>query len=201
MILVQVLRERPARRDTWTYCLPSLQTDIPKPELSTNNPTTPDTQSSTPAQTSTLTATPTSTSTPTSTQSPLELTVGDSWSDDRVTLELDEVKFNQEYYGSSAIWMAFEFNNHSGTDILLRFQAEDFSLQDNVGRDYNCWYILRYPYTSEGVNATVKNGSVFKFTLGCGKSISFDEQVSSVVLGIEQFSSLPSMAWTIEIPR
>lgn len=151
--------------------------------------------------TATTTSTATATQTPTATLSPLELTLGDTWSDNRVSLTTTDVEFNSEYFGASAIWIIFKFSNFSGTDILLRFSADDFSLQDNLGRNYDCWYILRYPYVHSEVNTTVKNGSDYLFTLGCGEDASFDENVNSVVLSVDHFSSLPQMAWTIEVPR
>ncbi len=141
---------------------------------------------------------------PSPTLDPSTLKLGDEFSDNRVALKLTkELKFNQEYYGSSAVWFYFEFENFSGQDILLSYHPADFTLKDNLDRDYECWYILRMPYAvkDQQIDRTIKTGSVYKFTLGCGRGVELNSQATTLILTADKFSSLPEMVWTIEIPR
>jgi len=141
---------------------------------------------------------------PTEIPEPTNMRLGDVASDNRVSLKLtDQIKYNQEYYGSSAIWFYLEFANRTDQDILLTYNPGDFTLKDNLGRDYECWYILRYPYAEKrhDMQPTVERVSTYKFTLGCGPGLEFDTEVISLILSAEKFSSLTDLVWEIEIPR
>lgn len=93
--------------------------------------------------TETLTPTPTQTQTPTETQSPLGLTVGDSLSDNRVTLKLQLLKYEQGrtrigHKPLAPIIYDFVFTNHSGDTILLEITPDKFYAEDNLGNKLTC---------------------------------------------------------------
>ena len=155
--------------------------------------------------TSTLTPTPPSTITPspTETVSPIGLKVGDILSDDRVTLKLREIRFNQGYdrIGSriAPVSFVFDFTNYSGETILLQFGSDDFTMTDNMGTEVNCWF-FHISGAIQEVNEPLENGRTREIVARCGLGQLLPE-VDIVTLSINNLSSLPDSTWVHQIPR
>jgi hypothetical protein len=149
----------------------------------------------------TPTVTPTPTLTPTST--PVPLVVGDKWTgtDGLKTLVMlrrivpfDFACFFVEY--RTAIGFEFDFMNNA-EEIYLRYKAQDFSLVDNMGRGYSCFF----PCAEENQDVRLGTGDTHFFRVACGDRKRLDEKVDYVVLTVKDFSTLGSQSWRIDIPH
>jgi hypothetical protein len=157
------------------------------------------------------TVTPSTTPTPIPTIDPLGLKIGDEFADGRVTIEMTDYRFGNyfrnDWYG--LIFM-MEFNNHSGEEILLNFEANDFQVTDNLGRLYTCEFVMlslqkviaNLPMLSE-VNIPMVNDEVATFELQCSDHVFLDDQVTNIALNLTggKLSTLPQLTWHIDVPR
>ena len=151
----------------------------------------------------TLTLTTTLTPLPTDTKSPLGLVKGDELSDDRVTLKLTDIQYNQKYDRIGAkvapISFFFDFTNHSGETIVLQFDSSDFQSVDNTGYEADCWF-YHISGAIEKVNEPLNNGDTREIVARCGLG-NINPNVTTVTLTIHPFTSLPESTWIAQIPR
>jgi hypothetical protein len=153
----------------------------------------------------TLTLTPEATLTPipTDTKSPLGLGVGDELQDERVTLRLTKVEYNQKYDRIGAkvapISFFFNFTNHSGETIVLQFESTDFQIVDNTGSEADCWF---YHISGAGtqVNEPLNNGASREIVARCGLE-QLNPAVTTFTLAVHPFSSLPESTWIVPVAR
>jgi DNA-binding CsgD family transcriptional regulator len=155
--------------------------------------------------TPTATRTPTSTLTlmPTITKSPIGLVKGDELQDNRVTLKLTDIQYNQKYDRIGAkvapISFFFDFTNHSGETIVLQFDSSDFQSIDNTGYEADCWF-YHISGAGEKVNEPLNNGDTREIVARCGLG-NLNPNVTTVTLTIHPFSSLPESTWIAEVPH
>jgi len=153
----------------------------------------------------TLTLTPEATLTPipTDTKSPIGLVKGDELSDNRVTLKLTDIQYNQKYDRIGAkvapISFFFDFTNHSGETIVLQFDSSDFHSVDNTGYEADCWF-YHISGAGEKVNEPLNNGDTREIVARCGLG-NINPNVTTVTLTIHPFSSLPESTWIAEVPH
>ncbi len=155
--------------------------------------------------TPTLTSTPTATLTPipTDTISPIGLGVGKELSDDRVTLRLTKVAYDEKYdrLGSrvAPISFYFDYTNHSGETTVVQFDKTNFVTQDNTGRTAECWF-----YHISGAvdkwNSTLNDGDTLQITARCGLD-PLPPDVTTYTLTIHPFTSLPESTWVVNVSR
>jgi hypothetical protein len=154
--------------------------------------------------TPTLTSTPPATFTPipTDTRSPFGLVKGDELSDNRVTMKLTDIQYNQKYDGIGAkvapISFFFDFRNHSGETIVLRIESGDFHSVDNTGYEADCWF---YHISGAGqqINEPLENGATRQIVARCGLG-NLNPDVTTVTLTVHPFTSLTESTWVVEIP-
>jgi hypothetical protein len=156
--------------------------------------------------TPTLTAAPTATITPipTNTKPPIGLGVGDELRDDRVTLRLTEVRYNEGYdrvgQRVAPISYFFEYTNHSGETLVVQFDTSNFVIEDNKGRTAECWFFLS-PFTAfEEWLSNLNDNDTVLITARCGLG-QLPEDVTSYELTIDPFTSLPESTWVVEVSR
>jgi DNA-binding CsgD family transcriptional regulator len=179
---------------------PSTNTPIP---LSTATSTSQPTDTPIPTLTSTpqpsATPQPTQTPLPTATKSPLGLAKGDSLSDNRVTLLLQDIQYNKNYDGVGAriapVSFFFDFTNHSGDVLLLQLTGDNFITTDNTGYTAKCAY-----GGAASINVQVNNQETKQITARCGLGL-MNPSVKTVTLSITGFSSLTDSTWIVEVPR
>ena len=153
----------------------------------------------------TLTFTPTATLTPipTDTKSPLGLVKGDELQDNRVTLKLTDIQYNQKYDRIGAkvapISFFFDFTNHSGETIVLQFDSSYFQSVDNTGYEADCWF-YHISGAGEKVNEPLNNGDTREIVARCGLG-NLNPNVTTVTLTIHPFTSLPESTWIAQIPH
>jgi len=153
--------------------------------------------------TSTLTPTVTFTLIPTETKSPLGLGKGDELRDDRVTLKLIDVKYNEKYDRIGAkfapVSYYFDFTNHSGETIVLQVDTTDFKITDNTGAEANCWF---YHISGAGtaINEPLNNGDTRQIVARCGLGM-LNPEVNTFTLTVFPFSSLPESTWVVQVPH
>lgn len=160
-----------------------------------------------PTETAAVTLTPTLafTETPiaTETQSLTGLKVGDVLEDDRVSLELTNIIYNQHYdkVGGmiAPISFVFDFTNHSGQTLVLQIGKHDFHSVDNTGYETDCWF-YHISGASQETNEPVDNGDTVQIVARCGMG-TLKQNVSLVTLTVHQFTSLPESTWVIQIPH
>jgi hypothetical protein len=154
------------------------------------------------------TVTPTITIEPSVTPTPLPtpLIVGETFSDDRVSLKLVSASLNESFWvdnggTTAAIIFNFRFTNNTSKNILLRFQHSDFTMKDNKGRSYpqsEVWFKDSGLVTvSENINV----GQSYDFTIGFGQAGDFPRDVRNVIVTVYDFSSLAYASWIVEIPE
>lgn len=188
------------------------ETPVPTIQLTSTSEPSPtiqptDTQTALPTDTlaPTLTETPTETiiPIPTDTKSPIGLLKGDALVDTRVTLQLNDIQYNQNYdrigQRRAPISYLFDFTNHSGETILLRFNTNDFKISDNTGATANCEFYLITGATKE-INTELKNGDTIPIVARCGLG-TLSASVNTVTLTVSAFSSLPESTWVVDIPH
>ena len=157
------------------------------------------------APTSTFTPTSTLTLTvlPTNTKPPIGLVKGDELSDNRVTLKLTDIQYNQKYDRIGAkvapISFFFDFTNHSGETIVLQFDSGDFQAVDNTGYEADCWF-YHISGAGENVNEPLNNGDTREIVARCGLG-NLNPNVTTVTLTVHPFTSLPESTWVATIPR
>jgi hypothetical protein len=130
---------------------------------------------------------------------PTQLKPGDTFENGRVSLAMTNVKYNQSYYGKSAVWFDFEFKNNSGENFPLSYLPSDFFATDNNGREYKCWYLLAYPTIYDEFNQNIGPGQIHIFTVGCGQEVDLPRDVTQIFLRINNFARLPEMLWTVDV--
>lgn len=199
------------------------QRNIPIPFLATATPTITYTPSQTPTftptetytptitststltPTKTLTPAPTLTRTPTETQSPLGLTKGDELSDNRVTLMLREIKYEQgrSRIGNkplAPIIFGFNFTNHSGETIILQIGTDNFRVEDNLGNKLSCDFWNGVVETTETIQQPLGNEGTFAIDAFCGEG-KIPPGVTTYTMYVTGFSSLPDSTWIAEVQR
>jgi DNA-binding CsgD family transcriptional regulator len=154
--------------------------------------------------TDTLTPMASETPIPTQTKPPIGLTVGDELRDDRVTLQLLEVRYFEGYdrvgQRVAPISYIFEYTNHSGGTLVVQFDTDNFVIEDNTGSTAECWFFLS-PFTAfEEWNSTLNDNASVIITARCGLGRAPDD-VTSYELTIHPFTSLPESTWVVEVPR
>ena len=153
--------------------------------------------------TATLTLTATLTPLPIDTKSPIGLVKGDELSDNRVTLKLTDIQYNQKYDRIGAkvapISFFFDFTNHSGETIVLQFDSSDFQTVDNTGYEADCWF-YHISGAIEKVNEPLNNGDTREIVARCGLG-NINLNVTTVTLTIHPFTSLPESTWIAQIPH
>lgn len=167
--------------------------------------TVPVTDSPTDTLTPTLTLTPPATFTlmPTDTKSPLGLVKGDELSDNRVTLKLTDIQYNQKYDRVGAkfapVSFFYDFTNHSGETIVLQIESGDFHSVDSTGYEADCWF---YHISGAGqqINEPLDNGATRQIVARCGLGY-LNPDVTTVTLTVHPFTSLPESTWVVEIPK
>jgi len=190
----------------------AIGTPVPTIQLTSTSTPSPtvqltDTQTALPADTltPTLTLTPTATLTPipTNTKSPIGLVKGDELQDNRVTLKLTDIQYNQKYDRIGAkvapISFFFDFTNHSGETIVLQFESSDFHSVDDTGYEADCWF-YHISGAIEKVNEPLNNGDTREIVARCGLG-NLNPNVTTVTLTIHPFSSLPESTWIAEVPH
>lgn len=197
---------------TSTLSLTPTSMPTAKPTI-TASPTFTPIPTDTPTATVSPTSTPTPTKTPTATASPVPtptapvLTVGDEWSDNRVTLKMTQRTFSTNWgvgfvSYKYVVGFAFEFENHSGETIVLRYDTENFFMRDNRDRSYSCSFRDGSShFTRDPIAIPVSNTDRLTFLVGCGRDQQFDKDVAYIVFSIRDFSSLGSSDWQIEVPK
>lgn len=186
--------------------LAATETSTPMPTGNpTNTPTLIPSSTFTPAPTSTLTPTPTLSPTPTETKSPLGLAVGDELSDNRVTLKLNEIKYEQGrtrvgHKPLAPIIFGFVFTNHSGETILLQIGPDKFRAEDNLGNQLTCDFWNGVVETTETIQQPLENEKTFGIGAFCGEG-KIPPGVTTYTLYVTSFSSLPDSTWIAELPR
>lgn len=182
--------------------IPSGTAPVPATQTQ-DSPTMSPTDTIAPTMTLTLTAPPT-TPPPTETKSPLGLGIGDELRDDRVTLKLIDVRYNEGYDrvgGSVApVSYVFEYTNHSGQTLVVQFNKSNFIIEDNTGRTAECWFFLS-PFTAfDAWTSNLTDNATVLITARCGLN-RLPEDVTTYELTIHPFTSLPESTWIVDVPR
>jgi hypothetical protein len=156
--------------------------------------------------TPTLTQTPTVTVTPmpTETQSTQGLGIGNELSNDRVTLRLREIKYNQ---GNTRVGQPvripivfdFDFTNHSGQTLLLQVDQSDFRIKDDLGNEATCEY-WQVAGTGPTLTQNVNDGQTIPLGVFCGRG-DLPSQVKTYTLYVTGFSSLSDSTWVHKVVR
>jgi hypothetical protein len=194
-----------AIQTTETLIEPTFTTE-PSPTLQS---TATDTPLPTDTVTPTLTLTPTETTTPTpsATQATEGLKKGDELraTDNRVTLRLREVKYDQ---GTTSVgnrsWIPiafiFDFTNHSSEPIPLDLDQTKFKVEDNLGNESKClfWQVTE---ARTAIRINVDPGRTVEIGVFCGEG-QLPSEVTSYILYVRGlFSSLPDSTWEHKIVR
>jgi hypothetical protein len=153
--------------------------------------------------TSTLTITPL----PTDTRSPFGLIRGQELSDNRVTLKLKEIKYQQGrtrvgQRPRALIVFEFDFINHSGDTIQLDIGPDKFRVEDNLENKLTCdfWNGLGAFETAETIKQALDNGQTIRLGVYCGEG-QIPSDVMTYTLYVTDFSSLPDSTWIVEVAR
>jgi hypothetical protein len=141
---------------------------------------------------------------PTPTPIPDELLIGDIVTDGRVSLGVTDNRYNPNIalVNNVQFIIGFDlvFTNNSGEDVFLQLTPNDFSITDNMDREFEC-AIFTYPtFYSEFTRQMGTNSSV-KFQVLCGKGHRVSADMEWIKLHVDQFTSLPELNWKVEIPR
>lgn len=192
----------PTETPTQTITEENIEAPPDTPELTiTLEPThTPVTPSPTYEPSLTPTSSPTSTITPI----PDDLSIGDTVSDERVSLRLDDVAYSPKVGSASKTQFVasytFTFANISNKDVFLQLPQSKFLLIDNKEREFECW-IFRYPHYNDEINIQLNPGSEYEFDVACGPDQKITLEMQWLKLHVYTFTSLPEMDWVADIPR
>ncbi len=153
----------------------------------------------------TFTPTPTITPIPTDTKSPIGLVKDDPLSDNRVTLKLKEIRYEQgrTRIGQrpiAPVVFIFDFTNNSGDTILVRLDQDEFRAEDNLGNQLTCEFWNGVVETTATLQYSLGNQLTAGISVFCGEG-KIPPSVTAYTLYVTNFSSLPDSTWIAEVAR
>ena len=158
-----------------------------------------------PSPTTIPSATPLPTPTPTQTPFPTEFVLGETATDNRVLLELEDIIYDPVSRGVGSwpfiVKYQFRFKNVSNEDIFLQINRSHASLTDNLGDTHECYLSVGTLGPTGEISRQIKPDNGLQMNVWCGPDRKINTNMEWFRLTIEEFTSIPETTWLAEIPR